>query len=523
MPQEDQQRRVLLWSPAEDACLRANAALADLGLQLQPEGERITEEAYLDTNDWRLHRAGVACRLLTGPDGARLSLEALAPDDEWIIPPDDLVERLPEPPPELPGRLPGERLAGMLLPLVGRKRIDARLRLSRERRCYEGERVAAEVDLVTAEKLGAYVEVSLSAAPDAASRLESVADNLSAAAGLERAEGPPALRALRAAGITPPALREGDDLTLRPGDRFEDAAYRVLGRHLGRVLWNEPGTRLGIAPECLHDMRVATRRLRAALRVFRQSLPARRVQALRRDLQWLGDALGRVRDLDVYLIRLERDAREVAPSLAPALDFHRDQLLAERVKARAAMMRALDSRRYARFIERFQRFLSAGPPKYPGAPRAAERVTIAARRIMRARLKRVLRDGRLIGPDSPDAELHRLRIRCKRLRYACEFFSDLCGKAASEFAARVEGLQDVLGAHQDAVVAGETLGRFARDISPPPGRRREVYMALGHLTAQHAQRGAAARGEFARAWKRFDRKRVRRPLRNQLRRLGRGP
>ena len=131
-------------------------------------------------------------------------------------------------------------------------------------------------------------------------------------------------------------------------------------------------------------------------------------------------------------------------------------------------------------------------------------------------MKRVLKSGRGAGASSTDAELHRLRIRCKRLRYACEFLSDLYGPPVKKFAMRVKALQDILGAHQDAVVAQRTLAKFTERISAGESEARDLYGAVGQLMAVQARRTAECRAEFKDAWERFDRVKVRAPLEASL-------
>ncbi len=308
-------------------------------------------------------------------------------------------------------------------------------------------------------------------------------------------------------------LVEGDEFVVRKDDRLVDAALRVLGRQLGRMLWNEPGTVLGEDPDRLHDMRVATRRMRAALRLFRRALPQRTVTALRRELEWLGGSLGRVRDLDVQLAGLLEDAPRLPADMAPALDGYIDHVRSHRAKARRAMLRTLGAKRYAALVARLRRLLAVGPGTGPCGPRANRPAGKAARPLILKRLEQVLDGGRALTPASSDAALHRVRILCKRLRYACEFFSDVHGKPAARFARRVRRLQDLLGAHQDAVVAQSTLSAY-RERPPdlPP-------QALADLQRRH---GRKARKGFFREWERFDRKKVREPLKRRLDRVAEG-
>jgi triphosphatase len=297
-----------------------------------------------------------------------------------------------------------------------------------------------------------------------------------------------------------------------------DAAYKILRVHFSRMKRNEPGTRTGADPEYLHDMRVASRRLRAAMKVFGGALPKRGLRESAKDLNWVGRALGRVRDLDVHLMNLRELFEEVPPEHGDALAAYLQELLALREEARVHMVRALDSRRYAAFLDRFDRRLAEGPPATPHAPKALVQARIAGREIILGELNRVLKRGRACDSTAGDAELHRLRIRCKRLRYACEFFSDIYGPAARKFAKRVVKIQDILGAHHDAVMARETLAGFAETIRPGARSAPKMYLAIGQLTAINATRAAEARRKFFKAWEKFDRGETRAPLEARLKR-----
>lgn len=325
--------------------------------------------------------------------------------------------------------------------------------------------------------------------------------------------------ALEAAGGKAPN-GPADGFGLRAEDRFVDAAYRVLGRCVDRMQWNEPGTRLGVEPECLHDMRVATRRLRAALKVFGPALPPKRTASFEAQLRWLSSALGRVRDLDVHLEKFDEEASGVTAESRPALELYRALLIRQRARARREMLRALSSRRYARLVESLSNFLLAGPPIRPRAAMARSPAVRVGATVIRRRFDGVMKSAEVLAPEAPDAELHRLRIRCKRLRYACECFAELYGKPVARFARRVARLQGVLGDHQDAVTARTTLTELTLSGAVPRGRAREFALALGQLTQWHGQRVTAAREEFFERWRKFERKKTRKALMEALEREG---
>jgi len=526
MTAEPSRTSVKLWSRRADVVARVPETLRQLALTVEFKAAmQVRNESYLDTDKWRLYQAGVACRLSTGPEGTRLVVEPVAVAGGRLpLTPNSLEEELPEPPLCFPSPLPGTVISEQFRPVLRDALVHSRLRLTRSGVLYQasmedGLHVELEceaVRVVNSAPVQPFTEITLNVPHRDAGQVDALLSQLVSKLGLTPCNNSTLTRALEFAGIAPPALVEGDELKIRRTDRLVDAAYRTLRRHFQRMVWNEPGTRLGLDPEWLHDMRVATRRLREALRVFREALPARRAAVLQRHLRWLGRALGRVRDLDVYIVRLDDEARAVNHALLRGIEFHRNRLVAQREKARAAMFRALDSQRCVRFVDRLRRFLDAGPPKRPRAQKARRPVGAEARSIIRRKLSKVLRAGRAIGPQSPDEQLHLLRIKCKRLRYAVEFFSDLYGLTAVKFARRVTRLQDILGAHQDAVVSRAAVAESDRRAAAPRSRARETYFAIGYLMAQHMRRAQASRIEFAKAWKQFDRKKVRRPLKQRL-------
>ncbi len=304
-------------------------------------------------------------------------------------------------------------------------------------------------------------------------------------------------------------------------DTVEAAACKVVAVHLRRLRQHDPGARLGEDPEALHDMRVAVRRLRAAVRIFEAGIPARSRDHLAGELQWLGHALGGVRDLDVQLERLTRpDPNRGAAGAGPgaALADLEEYLQAERAQRRTAMLAVLSSSRYFRLLVRLERFTLQSPRR----PRTAGRelVVVAGRRALQHAVTRLLRRGDNIAASgaTPTVEdLHALRIRAKRLRYLLEFLCELTGKPGRRFVKRLVRLQDLLGAHQDAVVATDWTRRYAESRGAQSDS--ETLLALGMLIGHEQRIAAEARADFHKTWRRFARKGAPKELHELLRRL----
>jgi triphosphatase len=274
-------------------------------------------------------------------------------------------------------------------------------------------------------------------------------------------------------------------------------AVAVLRRHFSVLVAKEPGTRLGADIEELHDMRVATRRLRAALSLFADVLPPH-AGSFRAELGWLGQTLGAVRDLDVQLDQLDGWLLEVPQADREALGALRSLLEDERAEARALMLAALDSRRYEAFVARFGRFLRARRARLSG--QAALPARVASPELLEARFRKLRARGDRIGPKSDAGELHRVRVHGKRFRYALEFLADAYPDQTRPLIKRLVALQDVLGEHQDADVAIARL----RALAVEHGGQLEpaTVFAMGEIAERYRQSMASLRARFPSAYSR---------------------
>ncbi len=254
------------------------------------------------------------------------------------------------------------------------------------------------------------------------------------------------------------ALRETPGII--PDDPMSEAGRKALFFHFERMLTHEPETRRGEDIEALHDMRVATRRMRSALRVFGPFFRARTLRPFARELRRAARKLGAVRDLDVLLLGAERFAAEPQHGdIAPLLEAWG----ARREQARDALRAYLDGAAFADFVARFHAFLTTpemGAKPYARAGRVrAYQVRHVAPRLIYARYERV-RAYETALEDAPLATLHALRIESKRLRYTLEFFAEVLGPERAVILQALKGLQDHLGALNDARVAQDELRAF---------------------------------------------------------------
>jgi CHAD domain-containing protein len=269
-----------------------------------------------------------------------------------------------------------------------------------------------------------------------------------------------------------------------------------------------PGVRSGRDPEKLHEMRVAARRLRAALRLFRAVLPRPAAEGLRGELKWLAGEVAAVRDLDVQTAQLRGNYRPVATCQVLAREAFLAWLTRRRASARVRLLSALRSSRCVRLLDAAARIVARIPEEGRGVTRELFPAFVAS--AVRRALRRTARRGRRLGRSASTARLHRFRIRCKRVRYLAEFAAEAGVRAASELAGAMRSLQDALGAHQDAVVGQRLLRSFAR-------RGKTDRAGLAGLAGWYLARAERSRRRFDALFGRLDSKQGRRRL---LRLLG---
>ena len=262
----------------------------------------------------------------------------------------------------------------------------------------------------------------------------------------------------------------GSELPDQPGleadDSMAEAARKTLLFHFRRMLYHEPGTRLGEDIEELHDMRVATRRMRAAIPVFGDYLDVDQMRPFIKGLRRTGRTLGAVRDQDVLLENTQAYLATLDPEQQSGLDPLRAVWEAEREAARGRMLAYLDGSAYATFKGRFGEFLQTpGAGALPVIREAGEPLPHRVRHVvpgaMYQRLAAVWAyDEWVTGPDVPLERLHQLRIAAKGLRYTLEFFQEVLAPEAKSLIEEIKDLQDHLGDLQDAVVASNLLRDF---------------------------------------------------------------
>ncbi|HXP32809.1 MAG TPA: CHAD domain-containing protein [Acidimicrobiales bacterium] len=458
-------------------------------------------DSYIDTDDWRIARAGFVVRTRRRGRHDEITLKDSHPAEG-----SGLRQRL-----EVTEVLPTSGVAALgpegavgrrLRAIVGSRRLREVLQVRTRRRPFAlrvGGVDAAEVALDDTmivvgggQRPMQLRRVEVEVRPEWLEALEPIVDQLRASCGLQPARLSKFEAGLLAVGQEIPGSPDLGPTGISESSTMGELAYAVLRRQLGVLRDKEPGTRLGEDPEELHDMRVATRRLRAALALFSDVLPVR-AQVFREELGWLGRVLGAVRDLDVQQEGLAEMAAATAGWSAGARPDDHDPLAElsallerERDTARAEMLGALDSVRWERLAKGLAAMVQQGPARRSLATRVP--AVIGMPDLVVARHDKVAKAAKRAKRSGVVSDFHRLRIGCKRLRYALEFSSEVYGGRTSRFVRHLTGLQDQLGLMQDAEVASIRLADLATGEAHLPAATVFVMGGIAELHRREVDR-----------------------------------
>ncbi len=457
---------------------------------------RTLRRTWLDTFDWRLHRAGLTLELVTGR-GHHGQLVLTCAGGERITEPANGV-RWPALATELPPGPVRSRLA----------------EVTRERALLPAARVVSHVASLRAcntdDKTVAWLTVDSSAATAPApaqlpgrlsvapvrgyqAQADRIATLLTGVNGVEPVDLPQLDAALAVGGRRPGDYTGKIDVPLTAGMPARLAMAAVLLRLLSTLEANVAGTVRDTDTEFLHDLRVAVRRTRSALKLAPTVLPDGLAARFAPEFKWLGAATTPTRDLDVYLLLYPKMAASLSSATPAELAPFRKYLEQRRAQEQRQLVRALRSRRSAALTTGWREALTG-----LAAPRRGPAAADLASRVLRKADKRVLKLGGSITDASPSEQLHDLRKRCKELRYALEFFGSLCDPASYRQALRdLKGLQDCLGTFQDCQVQQHEIRTIAAEMLAEHDAAAVTVLAMGDLAAQIGRTERRARREFA--------------------------
>lgn len=500
--------------------LPSPAAEAEIIAALEGQAYRIKRlkagrnlDLYLDTFDWSLYKEKLSLRYRIAGGQARYTLKAVGSSEEGSARRQETDCPLDAPLPK-PAEIPAKKIAELVDGLIRPRRLIEQFLIRTDRRPFrlttpEG----AEVELVfatssftrkglqgprNARKLYE-LEAELASGPETA--LAALAALLHKTAACRPSLGTRFAVALARLKIAIPAKKPPARYAVRLEDRFDQAVRKILAHQWQRFTEQLPGIRRDIDTEFVHQARVATRRIRSALRLFQAAVPAGAGAQLAAELQWLGALLGSVRDLDVFLLNLPA-FRARCDRFPKKWQVRIEALVAgRRREALADLLAGLASPRYERCARLLERLLSAPLPLRPRPP-AGKPVGEAVAAIIRERFAAVMKRGREALAEPRPKRFHTLRIRMKRLRYACEFMAGAYEGSLDPFIDRTVEIQDCLGEMQDAVFTRAFLADLfaawkGRLVEP------ELVFLLGALSQLQDELSRERRRQFAPIWERF--------------------
>ncbi|SFQ65546.1 CHAD domain-containing protein [Roseivivax halotolerans] len=299
--------------------------------------------------------------------------------------------------------------------------------------------------------------------------------------------------------LLPAALRQDlkPEIEMTAGTTAFRAATDIIDAQLDLARAHEPGTIADVDSEFLHQYRVALRKVRSVLSLFKGVYAPEETADLKARFGALMAQTGTLRDLDVYLIERESYLALVPEPLRPGLELLFEDIAADRAKAQEALARHLESDDYSREMRRLQKRFAKDGKKLAKGPEAERKARDLARQLIWKRYRKVCKIAGSIDASTPDAQVHELRIHCKKLRYLMEFFTPIFPEAEIKpLLKALKRLQDVLGTFNDCAVQKDALaGRLEAGDGRRSARKLEIAKSLGALLTVLDQRQRSARSE----------------------------
>ncbi len=501
---------------AEDLRLAALAALSQ-AFTVTPEASApgARRRTWLDTFDWRLYRAGLMLEFEQARRGGRLLLSRADGTPQAEQPVTGWPPRRPAldlPPGPVRNRIMVLISPRALLPIVRAVSTVSVARLLND----DGKTVARLVaDHITVTAVapgrpggGTTTELPLRLAVTAVRGYPAQARRASTllvgVPGMSHASQGVFTAALTALGRHPAQYTSGVDAEITASMPAPVAVARLLLRLLDTLEQNVDGVLRDIDTEFLHDLRVAVRRTRSAIKLLGGVLPTDLARHYGAEFKWLGDLTTPTRDLDVHLLGFGQMTAQLVAASPADLEPFRAFLIRRRAREFRRLAAALRGPRFRAITDDWRKALleirDAAPPRRRRPPTALE---LALRTTGHA-FRRIVAHGAAITMDSPPESLHDLRKRAKELRYLLEFFAPLHDPVAyRRVVGDLKSLQDCLGDFQDSQVQREEIHALADAMLAERAAPAATLLAMGEIAANLTLSQAQARADFARRFARF--------------------
>ncbi len=312
-------------------------------------------------------------------------------------------------------------------------------------------------------------------------------------------------RGLLAAGLSAPGIFETPpEPDLAASDLLITLLFASIETQQAILVSQQPVAWEGLDSEGVHKMRVAIRRIRTLTRAFHDVLFADNEASLEPELRWLAGELGHARDADVGMGDIARIQGALPPHLAPRVEAFVDNLKALRADAYANLVGVFSSDRYACLMNRLSYLVNTGATAATRATYGALSIVDSADDFIHASAQKLIERGDRLDPQSSARELHKLRIRAKRLRYLMEFYDRALSHRWLPAIRELQILHDILGEHQDAVTSRDRLRHF-RDALPADQSSADLRQAVELMIVDQERRMAGMREQLPAAWSRCHR------------------
>jgi CHAD domain-containing protein len=480
---------------------------------------------WLDTFDWRLYRAGLMLEFERARRGGRLLLSRADGTPQAEQPVTGWPPRRPAldlPPGPVRDRIMVLIRPRALLPIVRAASTVSVTRLLNADGKTVARLVAEHITVTTAAPgptaagptaagtaaVSTTAELPLrltvSAVRGYPAQTRKAAALLAGVPGVSHASQSVFTAALTALGRHPADYTSGVDAEITASMPASVAVARLLLRLLDTLEQNVDGVLRDIDTEFLHDLRVAVRRTRSAIKLLGVVLPADLARHYATEFKWLGDMTTPTRDLDVFLLGFGPMTAQLVAASPADLEPLRAFLVRRRAREFRRLAAALRGPRFRAITDDWRKALleirDAAPPKRRRPPIAAELALSTTERAFR----RIVAHGAAITTDSPPESLHDLRKRAKELRYLLEFFAPLHDPVAyRKVVGDLKSLQDCLGDFQDSQVQREEIHALADEMLAERAAPAATLLAMGEIAAKLTLSQAEARADFARRFARF--------------------
>lgn len=471
-------------------------------------------DIYLDTFDWSLMKKKLALRYRVSNGEAMYAIKGIGPIEDGIAKRTETEVTL-DGPVDVPTEIPVKQIRNLVDDIIFPRKLLEHIQVCTDRRLYrvaspEGAKIELAFDTSSFSLRGLHkprrtrklheLEAELLAGP--AEALISLSSLLSGTFGYPPSTASKLEVAIERFKVSLPAKKPPEKYLVRLDDRLDLAVRKILAHQFDRFREHLPGVHRDIDTEFVHQARVATRRMRSALRLFRDAVPQSTGNFLAGELRWLGGMFGTVRDLDIFLLNLSRFQQQIERFPAKKKKVFENWIEKQRRAPLNALSQALALPRYGNFERRLIRFLEGPLPVRPRAPLAVKRVREVAPLIIKEKFDAAIKQGHTVIENPKLKQFHRLRIQMKRLRYACEFTAPAYDGALDPFIERTVEIQDCLGEIQDTVFTKgfiDSLFNVWRGKLVGPA----LVFILGEIYQLQGEIARERQGRFGNIWERF--------------------